>query len=67
MAFCTLSAALYMSYSGNWLKNDSVLLVFVLGYVTFSSLGVMIIPWTLIGELLPIEVILLLLIFRKKW
>ncbi|KAG4070083.1 hypothetical protein HA402_013743 [Bradysia odoriphaga] len=66
MCICTLVAGLYMQIKrelgsksneaevkGN---NDIILLVAVLGYVTFSALGYLVIPWTLIGELFPTEV-----------
>lgn len=56
MAFCTLCAAIYLYYENTAIKNDYILLICVLGYVCSSSLGVLVIPWTLIGELLPIEV-----------
>lgn len=32
------------------------LLIMILSYIAFSSLGVMVLPWTLISELFPIEV-----------
>ncbi|XP_031636936.1 facilitated trehalose transporter Tret1-like [Contarinia nasturtii] len=56
MTFCTFCAAIYIHYQNTSNKSDFILLICVLGYVCFSSLGVMVIPWTLIGELLPIEV-----------
>lgn len=36
--------------------NEYVMLLCILGYVCFGSVGVLIIPWTLIGELFPIKV-----------
>lgn len=68
MALCTLIAGVYMSYIHLLLneqnetntsyvrKNDVVLLICILAYVCFSSLGFLVVPWTLICELLPSEV-----------
>lgn len=38
-------------------KRQIYLLIMILSYIAFSSLGVMVLPWTLISELFPIEVI----------
>jgi hypothetical protein len=38
------------------LDIEVYLLATILCYIAFSSLGVMILPWTLISELFPIEV-----------
>lgn len=68
MAICTIIAGLYMDsgkksineqghkFDPNGQSNDVLVLICILAYVCFSSLGFLVIPWTLIGELLPFEV-----------
>ncbi|XP_019875293.2 facilitated trehalose transporter Tret1 [Aethina tumida] len=68
MGLCSFVAGLYMYWSSlpqseldklriqKDPKNDNVPLFCVLGYVCFGSIGYLVIPWSLIGELLPIKV-----------
>lgn len=64
MGVCTLIAAIYIYYQQTSIgttnnvyeKDDYVLLTCVLGFVLFSAVGFLIIPWTLIVELIPTEV-----------
>lgn len=60
MTLCALTAAIFMYFEHTTVAatagGDTILLICILGYVCCSSLGVLVIPWTLIGELLPTEV-----------
>lgn len=51
MILCAIGAAVNLNFK----QNDYIMLIFILGYVCTSSVGVLVIPWTLIGELFPIE------------
>ncbi|XP_018318557.1 facilitated trehalose transporter Tret1-like isoform X2 [Agrilus planipennis] len=68
MCLTSLIAGLYMSLAvipkeelakyniSKAKEDDNIPLYCVLAYVCFSSLGYLVIPWTMIGELLPVKV-----------
>ncbi|KAI4454690.1 facilitated trehalose transporter tret1-2 -like protein [Holotrichia oblita] len=57
MSLTSLAAGLYIHLMANRTDGgDNIALICVLGYVCFSAIGFLMIPWTLVGELLPVRV-----------
>lgn len=66
MAISMFLSGMYMHFTYAWSENGNteetmmnqkwLLLFFVLSYICTSSLGFTVIPWTLIGELLPVSI-----------
>lgn len=56
MSLTSLAAGLYINFSSQRAEGDNITLICVLGYVCFSAIGFLMIPWTLVGELLPVRV-----------
>ncbi|CAH0392918.1 unnamed protein product [Bemisia tabaci] len=52
-----VTAILFSAYQAGWCSrsSDAVSFAIVLAFITFGSLGLLVIPWTLVGELLPFE------------
>lgn len=61
MGICTFVAGSYMYYKEMMnisnSNDDYFLLICVLGFVLFSAIGFLTVPWSLIVELIPTEVI----------
>ena len=54
MTSCLMMAAILQQFL--FYEKGCIIMFCILGYVSFSAMGFLVIPWTLIGEILPTNV-----------